>query len=379
MSNLAQSRDTSTMLALLTTDHAVYDVKDAGTTCRFLTAYLALSGHHSIIDGTPRMRQRPIGILVDALKKLGADITYTHQEGYLPLKIGSFNHSGISELSVKADISSQYISALLMVGATLPDGLTIRFDGPLTSRPYLEMTAELIRKFGGDVNFGFDCGNEFVTIKHGQFTPQTLQMSPDWSAAGYWYSITALHPDPDFQVLLEGLSLQTLQGDRRLAQVFQALGVSSEQTQKGLLLSKDQCWTPNRVFVEVDCTDIPDQAQTLAVAFGALGQPLRLTGLHTLRIKETDRIGALQAELPKVGISMLEVADEVFDVVSARNQINLGTLPVINTYHDHRMAMSFAPLGLIRELTIIDPSVVVKSYPDFWQAIGASGLQVSVQ
>ena len=375
VSNLSEANDTVLMQRLLTqaatTDRL--DAEDAGTVMRFMTAYLAVTGWRGTLTGATRMQQRPIGILVEALRTLGADVQYEKQEGYPPLRFGgqavSAPASTPAELTVRGDISSQYISALLMVGPTLPGGLRLHLTGDIGSRPYIAMTLSLMRHFGAVAEEG---PGETITVQPGGYRPADYEVESDWSAASYWYALVALAP-PGSAVTLPGLRPVSWQGDHVIQDIMRPLGVQTDFLvgDGGAHLRQQPADPAALLAAPLDFTDCPDLAQTVAVVAAALAVPLRLTGLHSLRIKETDRIAALQAELRKFGADMLEVAPGVFEVQSAGFEV---ANQVVATYDDHRMAMAFAPLALRGPVRIEEPRVVRKSYPSFWQALAAVGV-----
>ena len=289
------------MIRLLKSTDPVADVLDAGTTMRFLTAYFAITGQQKTMTGTPRMCERPIGILVDALRTLGADITYLKEEGYPPLQLNGFSASGNNQISIRGDVSSQYISALLMIAPLLPNGLTLALTGPIGSRPYIEMTLEQMRFFGADVQANWD--NKTITVVPKPYTPAAYAIESDWSGASYWYSVAALAKDETTEITLLGLKAKSLQGDSAIADLMQAFGVKSTFTEAGVRLTK----FPASDSLAWDFTDCPDLAQTVAVCAAMKGITLRLTGIESLKIKETDRVLALQTELQKIGAELVEV------------------------------------------------------------------------
>jgi len=337
------------------------DVLDAGTTMRFLTAYFAVTGQPKIMTGTPRMCERPIGILVDALRTLGADITYLNNEGYPPLQLNGFSPSGQHTLSIRGDVSSQYISALLMIAPALPQGLTLTLTGPIGSRPYIEMTIAQMVYFGADVQANWD--ERTITVAPQPYTPKPYQIESDWSGASYWYSVVALSGDPDTTIDLLGLKPQSLQGDSAIVEIMRALGVESTFTDRGVTLTR----RPAESTLSWDFTDCPDLAQTVAVCAAVSGVALTLTGIESLKIKETDRVLALQTELQKLGAELVEVeSNHRYEVRSLAGAAPELPTPVIDTYDDHRMAMAFAPVAMQRPVLIEEPGVVAKSYPSFW-------------
>ena len=357
--NLSEARDTQTMMRLLASDDTIADVIDAGTTMRFLTAYFAITGQHKTMTGTPRMCERPIGILVDALRSLGADIQYLNQEGYPPMELKGFNFSGNNHLQIRGDVSSQYISALLMIAPLLPEGLVLKITGELGSKPYIEMTLKQMEAFG--VTIQRDWENMTITVAHQIYKPIPYSIESDWSGASYWFAAVAISEHSDTQLELLGLKENSLQGDSVIVQIMNDFGVKSEYTGRGFKLTK----VPSKLTIEWDFTDCPDLAQTICVTASAKGMPLILTGIQSLKVKETDRIFALQKELAKMGTQLNEVeANHKYTLLPGEPII----IPeIINTYDDHRMAMAFAPLSCLMDILIENPDVVDKSYPSFWK------------
>lgn len=367
--NLANAKDTEQMLALLEAEGPVWDVGEAGTACRFMTAYLAITDKRGVITGSARMHQRPIGVLVEALQALGADVSYTEREGYLPLRLNGFVPVTNAELALEASVSSQYISALLMVGPLLPGGLTLFLQGDITSRPYLELTIQAMQHFGVEATWLDD---QTIRVEQGGYVPVPYVVEPDWSSAGYWYSMLA--QTSAGSLFLPHLGIPSTQADYVVAHVMRHLGVRTATSEAGIYISRIPGWTPLPEPVPVDCTHCPDLAQTLAVAFALQQQPLILTGLHTLRIKETDRILALQQELPKIGASMEEVMPGTFLITG--NGYSSVKPATIHTYNDHRMALAFAAAAVHGPIRIEEPEVVVKSYPEFWQHLVSLGASI---
>jgi 3-phosphoshikimate 1-carboxyvinyltransferase len=354
LSNLAEARDTQTMIRLLTEDPEIYDVLDAGTTMRFLTAYAALNNKQKTMTGTPRMCERPIGILVDALKELGASIDYLQKEGYPPLSINGFSGQKARQVNIRGDVSSQYISALLMNAPLLPEGLILNLTGKIGSRTYITMTLELMKAFGVDYTFE----GSRIEIKPGKYQPTTFSVESDWSGASYWFSLLACADSGE--LFLKGLKAESLQGDAKIVDIMEMLGVESVFQSEGVMLKKKEITG----LPSFDFTHCPDLAQTVAVTCALTGQTSDFTGLESLRIKETDRIDALQRELAKIGALLEERKEGVFTLVPAAN---IPDLVSIATYDDHRMAMAFMPLMTRAKLEIEDPEVVNKSYPSFWK------------
>ncbi len=361
LSNLAEARDTQTMMRLLASNDTVADVIDAGTTMRFLTAYFAVSGQNKTMTGTPRMCERPIGILVDALRALGADITYLNNEGYPPLQLNGFHFAGNKHLAIRGDVSSQYISALLMVAPLLPEGLVLEITGELGSKPYIEMTLKQMEAFG--VVAQADWNTKIITVLPQSYQPIPYAVESDWSGASYWFSVVALSDNEDASLELLGLKENSLQGDSVVTDIMSHLGVKSEYTGRGFKLSK----IPAEASLAWDFTNCPDLAQTICVVAAAKNISLTLTGIESLKVKETDRIMALQNELIKLGATLQEVETN-HKYLLTPNAVERLPAPVsIHTYDDHRMAMAFAPLALVEEVIIEEPDVVVKSYPSFWK------------
>lgn len=360
LSNLAEARDTQTMIRLLAENGPVADVLDAGTTMRFLTAYYAITGQSKKMTGTPRMCERPIGILVDALRQLGASIDYLNEEGYPPLQLKGFSYSGNNQLQIRGDVSSQFISALLMLSPLLPNGLTLQITSALGSKPYIEMTLAQMKHFGIKAHTNWEKGEINIPAQTYQLHPFAIES--DWSGASYWYSLVALSPDPASQLELLGLKENSLQGDSAIKDIMLPLGVKSTYTGRGYLLTK----VAAQDNLSWDFTDCPDLAQTICVVAAVKKINLTLTGLESLKVKETDRVLALQNELQKLNASLTEtVKNHTYEVKSNFSQ---GTsAPEIDTYDDHRMAMAFAPVGVVQEIIIKEPEVVAKSYPSFWK------------
>ncbi len=362
LKNLSTARDTQTMIRLLKSEDAVADVLDAGTTMRFLTAYFAVTNQSKTMTGTPRMCERPIGILVDALRSIGCEIDYLGKEGYPPTQLKGFSEQKDNEISIRGDVSSQYISALLMISPMLPIGLTINLLGEIGSIPYITMTIKQMEAFGVKVRADWD--NKKLSVEPQIYQPTSYQIESDWSGASYWYSIVALAENPDVEIELLGLKENSLQGDSVIVNIMSELGVKSTFTADGVLLQKTEA---NDSF-QWDFTDCPDLAQTVAVVVVAKKIKGFFTGLESLKIKETDRVLALQNELAKIGGMLEEVeAKKKYEVSSVGNWTET---PTFETYDDHRMAMAFAPLAMISDVIIVEPGVVAKSYPSYWEDLG---------
>lgn len=350
------------MIRLLGSEEPVADVLDAGTTMRFLTAYFSVTRQVRTMTGTARMCERPIGLLVEALKELGADIEYLDREGYPPLKINGFGPQKATRIKIRGDVSSQYISALLMIAPRLEKGLEIELLGEVGSIPYITMTIRQMEASG--VKVTADWQNKKLTVKPQAYQPVTYKIESDWSGASYWYSVVALAEDPDSRIELLGLKKNSLQGDSAIVDIMAHLGVKSTFTEDGVLLEKIR---PAETFAW-DFANCPDLTQTVAVVLACLKIEGELTGIESLKIKETDRVLALQNELKKIDAELIEVEPNHKYRVTGFSE-STGT-PVIDTYDDHRMAMAFAPVAMLRDVIIKEPGVVAKSYPSYWEDLG---------
>lgn len=367
--NLSDSDDTRVMESVLSASSNEFDIGYAGTAMRFLTAFLSKIMGQWTITGSERMKQRPIGILVDALRKLGAMIDYVEEEGYPPLRItGTALKGGVLELD--GSVSSQYISALLMIAPSVQNGLTLRLKNRITSRPYIELTLKLMKKFG--VRSAWK-GNE-IRIEEQAYKPVPFSVEADWSGASYWYQMAAMAED--FDILLKGLRLQSLQGDAILAKWFdQYFGVQSKQEGNDVRITRKKTHELKRL--DLNFVENPDVAQTFAVLCVAKRIPFHFTGLHTLKIKETDRVAALQNECTKLGAKLPEPQHGEFAWSGALNERIDASQAIIETYHDHRMALAFAPAALVYgTMKIADPMVVTKSYPAFYEDLKKVGFTV---
>lgn len=357
LSNLSDCDDTQAVLQALSTGTHVPYVGAAGTAMRFLTAYYALQEGVWELSGSERMHHRPIGLLVEALQTLGADIEYMQQEGYPPLRIVGKSLLG-GCVTLNGGVSSQYISALLMIAPYTQQGLTLQLTGDVVSVPYIEMTLSLMRYFGVESSFN----ENVIRIAPQRYQPTSYVVENDWSAASYWYAVVALQASATVQ--LPYLLPHSWQGDAQLVHLFEPLGVRTVFTEKGVELRKIDVQLPVRYVCNL--ASQPDLAQTLVVVCLLLGVPFRLAGLGNLRIKETDRIAALITECAKLGYVLSEVSEGVLQWNGTRCAAQ--PIPVIDTYDDHRMAMAFAPAVLkLGELRINNPQVVSKSYPAFWR------------
>lgn len=363
LSNLSDCDDTKVMVKALTEGGEVIDILAAGTAMRFLTAYLSSTPGTHIITGTERMQQRPIQILVNALRELGANIEYTRNEGFPPLRIEGAPLAG-NEITLKGNVSSQYISALLMIGPILKNGLQLRLTGEVISRPYINLTLQLMKDFGASARWTSD---QSISVEPQPYRCVPFTVESDWSAASYWYQMAVLSSEADIE--LTGLFRHSYQGDSRGAEVFARLGIETEYTEEGIRLRKNGSCVKR---LDEDFVDIPDLAQTFVVTCALLDVPFRFTGLQSLKIKETDRIEALKAEMKKLGYVLYDEDDSILYWNGER--IEPQVCPVIKTYEDHRMAMAFAPAAIhYPTIQIDEPQVVSKSYPGYWDDLRKAG------
>ncbi|MCR4919378.1 MAG: 3-phosphoshikimate 1-carboxyvinyltransferase [Prevotella sp.] len=376
--NLSDCDDTQVMIDALTQRPETMDIGAAGTAMRFLTALTAATpnAHHNLM-GTERMCHRPIGILVDALRQLGADIRYLGSEGYPPLHVNGNRLSG-GTIELPATVSSQYISALLLIGPMLEQGLTLRLKGNIISRPYIDLTLCIMRDFGADVEW---TDTQTISVRPGCYKPRPYVVENDWSAASYWYEMMALSEGDDDQITLHGLMDGSKQGDSSLRYVFSLLGVKTQFATKNpevpttVTLRRKPFHVPR---LDYDFSGQPDLAQTFVVCCCMMGVPFHFAGLSTLRIKETDRIVALQREMAKLGFNIEAVGNSELMWNGQRGPMHdTEGMTIIDTYHDHRMALSFAPAALrLPSLAVNDPTVVSKSYPRFWRDLTKAGFTV---
>ncbi|MCM1503777.1 MAG: 3-phosphoshikimate 1-carboxyvinyltransferase [Muribaculum sp.] len=359
LDRVAECDDTRVMLNALNSDSDTVNVGAAGTAMRFLTAYFAsCEGRCVVIDGSERMRQRPIGILVDALRRCGADIEYVGAEGFPPLKIRGRKLVG-GALDLDASVSSQYVSALLMIAPLMDSGLKLTLEGEVVSLPYIKMTLGLMSRWGVEC----EVDRNVISVPQMNYKVTDFSVEADWSAASYWFEAEALSAG---EISLKGLRPDSLQGDCRLMELYRNFGVEAEWGDEGVL---DLVPTPDQnPRVDLDLSEQPDLAQAIVVTSCMLGMPFRITGLSTLRIKETDRLTALRDEMRKVSFDIDIVGDSVLEWDGRSRWPVASDRPVvIDTYDDHRMAMAFAPVGLyIPGIVIRDAEVVSKSYPGFW-------------
>lgn len=371
--NLATANDTKVLQRILVAAKnpgvsAIYDVEDAGTAMRFLTAYFATKPGVHVLQCSVRMKERPIGILVKALRELGAEIEYLEKGGFPPLKITGKQLTG-TEVEMDGSVSSQFISALLMISPELPNGLVIKFKGAVTSIPYVNMTLKMMEEFRV---YG-QWHDEHISVSKQSYHKKndehyTFNIGSDWSSASYWYALAALSKDVDFTI--KGLKLPSLQGDAVVADIFTFFGIRTTYTEDGVHLTKIRSKKEHFAY---DFSDCPDLAQTVAVVASALGVPALFNGLHTLRIKETDRIIALKNELFKLGVEVKINNNSSIELIP--KDASITSDKVIATYSDHRMAMAFAALAMRHDSIIIaNPEVVKKSYPDFWKDLKSVGV-----
>jgi 3-phosphoshikimate 1-carboxyvinyltransferase len=364
--NLSEARDTQNLVTNLNNKSLQINILDAGTSMRFLTAYYCAANLHKVISGTARMAERPIAPLTEALAELGFSVNYKDKQGFPPIEIHpveDLKRIG-NKCTIPGNISSQFITALILIAPFLYKGLTIYFSTVITSKPYVDMSLSMLRLLG--VEYDWSSPGKLV-IKHQPISATDIYIESDWSSAGYWFSIAALAERSN--ILLEGLKESSLQGDSAIAKFAEQFGVQGIFEKNGIRLSKS-------VFISSSYTinfiDNPDLAQTIIVLAAAMNIPAKFTGLESLRIKETDRIAALQKELLKCGVQLMEYTSNHFQLSGNFMQPK----DIINTYQDHRMAMAFAPLALLGPITIESPSVVEKSYPRFWQHLLKAGFSI---
>jgi 3-phosphoshikimate 1-carboxyvinyltransferase len=371
LENTSNSDDSEVMEKALKGNETIIDIHHAGTAMRFLTAYFAVSeGREVVLTGSPRMQERPIQLLVETLEQLGAQITYEKEVGYPPIRIKGQKITA-HQVSIPANVSSQYISALLLVAPKLQNGIEITLVGEITSVPYIKMTLALLNEIGVKTSF---VGNIIsVSPQPTTHNPQLLIVESDWSSASYFYSIIALS-QIGTQITLSSYKQNSLQGDSSLAEIYKDFGVTTAfNSDKSITLSKTN--THNSQLITQNLNNCPDIAQTIAVTCLGLGIGCYLTGLHTLKIKETDRLEALRIELTKLGANISVTNDSL--TLEASKEINSNT--TIATYNDHRMAMAFAPLALKVPIIIENAEVVSKSYPDFWKDLESLGFKSTKQ
>ena len=364
--NLSDSDDTQLMLSAIESDKKEINIGHAGTAMRFLTSYYSsISENSKVLTGSNRMKQRPISILVDALKDLGCDIEYTEKSGFPPLKINGKNILSNSVI-LPADVSSQYISSLMMLGVSLENGLKIELSSEITSLPYILMTKKIIDRIGGITKI--DDGEITIEPFKEKAIPEQFVES-DWSSASYFFSIAALSDST--RLTLSTFFKESLQGDSRLVDIYKIFGVETKFEENNIILIKNKIDLPKSI--NLNLKDSPDLAQTIIVTCLGLGVDCKLNGLHTLKIKETDRLIALKNEIEKFNVDKVEITE---NSITLENNSNLKHQVIIETYNDHRMAMSFAPLSLKVPIKINNPEVVTKSYINFWNDLESLGFNI---
>ncbi|MGV3686898.1 MAG: 3-phosphoshikimate 1-carboxyvinyltransferase [Daejeonella sp.] len=375
--NVSEAADTVTLIGILqgkadgspesrAQSPQVIDIGPAGTAMRFLTAYYTLQDGEIILTGSARMKERPIGILVDALRELGAEIAYTEKDGYPPIRIKGPLKQKSGSVSIKGNISSQYISSLLLVAPLLEQGLELVIEGELTSKPYVEMTLAMLSQAG----IKYTWKDNVISIPNQPYADSVISVEPDWSAASYWYAIAALSEEAE--LFLPGLNAYSLQGDSKITEIMANFGITSQFKDGGVCLKKEPKKIERKIF---DFKECPDLAQTVIVVCAALGHEATFTGLETLKIKETDRVNALRVELAKIGVKLIE-KNQTYKLDCSERDLSKSIK--VNTYDDHRMAMAFAPLAMVlTELEIEDHRVVDKSYPHFWSDLESIGYEVN--
>ena len=367
INNLSDSDDTKTMISSLKSNKEEINIGHAGTAMRFLTSYYSsILNSSKILTGSSRMKERPILILVEALNNLGADIEYIDKKGYPPIKINGKLIYG-NEIALPADVSSQYISSLMMLGVSINQGLKIKLSTKITSLPYIHMTKKIIERIGGTVSVKPDeiIIKQLVSNK----IPDQIVES-DWSSASYFYSLVALSDTSD--ITLSSFFNNSIQGDSRIVDIYKQFGVETKFLNDKIYLKKNNIDLPDSISINL--RDNPDLAQTIVVTCLGLGVNCKLEGLHTLKLKETDRLLALKREIEKFEVDCVTISNQS---ITLKNNSKLKSGVSINTYDDHRMAMSFAPLSMINPIIIINPEVVSKSYLNFWNDLESLGFKIS--
>ena len=364
--NLSDSDDTQLMISAIESDKEEINIGHAGTAMRFLTSYFSsISEKSKVLTGSERMRQRPISILIDALRDLGCDIEYLEKKGFPPLKINGKNILSNS-VTLPANVSSQYVSSLMMLGVSLKNGLKITLSSNITSLPYLLMTKKIIERIGGIVKFQ-DREIFIEPFKEKVISEQFVES--DWSSASYFYSLAAL--SSSVNLTLSRFSKDSLQGDSKLVDIYKMFGIETIFEDDQIILKKNKISLPKNIHL--DLRDNPDLAQTIIITCLGLGIDCTLEGLHTLKIKETDRLFALKNEIEKFEVDKVEITE---NSITLENNSDLKHDVTIDTYNDHRMAMSFAPLSLLLPININNPEVVTKSYVNFWNDLESLGFNI---
>ena len=365
--NLSKANDSVLLKNLLESENlVVWDAQDAGTSFRFLTSFLAIKKEHVVLSGTERMKQRPIKVLVDSLNKIGAEILYLENEGFPPIYIKRKINQVKNQLDIPGDISSQYISSLLLIAPLLEKGIEINIEEPFYSRPYVNMTLNLMNSFGikSEVK-----GNK-ISIKNQEFSSGSYIVESDWSAASYWYSILSISDNIN-NLTLQGLKKKSNQGDSVISELMKSFGVNTQYKEDGIVLTKIKLDTEE---IELDFRDCPDLAQNILVVAAYHKIKLKVSGVESLKIKETDRLVAMKNELKKIGCDFYEEGN--YWILEKRRREIVDKLS-IDTYKDHRMAMAFAPLASKKSIIINDPDVVVKSYPTYWEDLKKVGFIIT--
>ena len=365
--NLSKANDSVLLKNLLESENlVVWDAQDAGTSFRFLTSFLAIKKEHVVLSGTERMKQRPVKVLVDALNKIGAEILYLENEGFPPIYVKGKINQVKNKLDIPGDISSQYISSLLLIAPLLEKGIEINIEEPFYSRPYVNMTLNLMNSFGikSEVK-----GNK-ISIKNQEFSSGSYIVESDWSAASYWYSILSISDNIN-NLTLQGLKKKSNQGDSVISELMKSFGVNTQYKEDGIVLTKIKLDTEE---IELDFRDCPDLAQTILVVAAYHKIKLKVSGVESLKIKETDRLLAMKNELKKIGCDFYEEGN--YWILEKRRR-EIDDELSIDTYKDHRMAMAFAPLASKKSIIINDPDVVVKSYPTYWEDLKKVGFIIT--
>ena len=365
--NLSKANDSVLLKNLLESENlVVWDAQDAGTSFRFLTSFLAIKKEHVVLSGTERMKQRPVKVLVDALNKIGAEILYLENEGFPPIYVKGKINQVKNKLDIPGDISSQYISSLLLIAPLLEKGIEINIEEPFYSRPYVNMTLNLMNSFGikSEVK-----GNK-ISIKNQEFSSGSYIVESDWSAASYWYSILSISDNIN-NLTLQGLKKKSNQGDSVISELMKSFGVNTQYKEDGIVLTKIKFDTEE---IELDFRDCPDLAQTILVVAAYHKIKLKVSGVESLKIKETDRLLAMKNELKKIGCDFYEEGN--YWLLEKRRR-EIDDELSIDTYKDHRMAMAFAPLASKKSMIINDPDVVVKSYPTYWEDLKKVGFIIT--
>ena len=366
LENLSHANDTVLLKNLIRSNSQnIWDAEDAGTTMRFLTSFLAVTKQGVLLTGTERMKKRPIKILVDALNKIGAEISYTEKDGYPPIKINRKISQIKESISIRGDISSQYISSLLMIAPVLPNGLIIDVMPPFYSKPYVMMTLNLMKKFG----IKYDLSEDSISINNQEYKSGSYKVESDWSAASYWYSFISINKKLK-EIKLKGLREHSFQGDQVIKKIMTLFNVETLYDKDGIILRKKDF---DCDYLELDFKDCPDLAQTVLVVAAFHKVKLKLYGVESLKIKETDRLKAMSNELKKIGVNFYD-DNGVWTLDKRNNEFSNDVS--IETYKDHRMAMAFAPLASEINITINNPDVVNKSYPSFWEDMKKAGYDI---